>query len=683
MKFSINWISELTGPLGIAGKELGNLITVRTAEVEGLQWVEKPVGDWILEIDNKSLTHRPDLWGHHGMAREVAAILGNQLKDLVDLSLLPELGNLVSVEIEDYALCPRYSALVFENVTVGPSPLWLQHRLEAVGLNPINNIVDVTNYVMAEIAQPMHAFDQETLNGNVIYVRRGRPGEQTTALNQEAYEVDQNTLLIADASGPIAIAGVIGGLNTSVTAKTTRLVLESANFHPGQVRRTAARLKCRTDASMRFEKSQDPHNTLRGLARALKLLCEVSPGIQLKEGLIDNWGPFKNPPEIDLPLDWLQRKLGRSVEADKVRRILESLQFQVDAIPGGFHVKVPSWRATRDIAIKDDLVEEVGRMMGYDAITPTSPLAPATPSPERDKLHQLRVQCAAQGFTEVYNYSFVNEDQVLELGLNPGENIRVLNPIASDQRLLRTTLLCGILKNVRENCRHLDSFKLFEIGSEIRRHTEGKTPAQEDPHLIACVFSRDGEGQDDSATQLQEAKRLAECLLTGARVRAVAALPFEHPFRSYELVWKGKVAGRVSELHPRLVEGRAAILDLNLARIQEAGTPEKKYSPLRRFPTSAFDLSIVVPMRTYGGDIEQMLQGPGRQVEFVRQFVGTPLPTDRKSVTFRVTVGAEDHTLSAEEIQTTREGLIERVRGAGFELRGNTPYGEVSPTSEN
>src|SRR5580658_7750811 len=306
--------------------------------------------DWIIEVDNKSLTHRPDLWGHYGMAREGAAITGKKLLDPVRGTLTEDPQ--IKVTIEDYLLCPRYSALVFENVTVQQSPLWLQYRLEAIGLNPISNIVDVTNFVMAELAQPMHAFDADKLHGGHILVRTARAGEKMAALNGESYHLDASNLVIADPEGAVALAGVIGGAGSAISGTTTRIVLESACFNASSVRKTSSKLKLRTDASMRFEKSQDPVNTVRGLARALELLQEVSPGIRLVGGLADAYQALKPLEPIQLPLEWLNRKLGCEVPPPEVRKILESLQFEVDE---SFNVRVPSWRATKDISIKEDL----------------------------------------------------------------------------------------------------------------------------------------------------------------------------------------------------------------------------------------------------------------------------------------------------------------------------------------
>ena len=631
-----------------------------------------PAPDTVIEVDNKSLTHRPDLWGHHGMAREVAAITRQPLRDPVKLDRLPRGRAAVEIQIEDLALCPRYSALVFENVTVAPSPLWLQYRLEAIGLNTINNIVDVTNYVMAELAQPMHAFDFEKLHGGTIFVRSARAGEEIVALNDQSYNLSPANLVIADAQGPIAIAGVIGGLHSAIGPETKRIVLEGACFQAASVRKTSVALKLRTDASMRFEKSQDPLNTVRGLARALELLEQVSPGIRLAGGVGDQSTEFKMHAPIELSADWLSRKLGRDLSAEDVRGILESLEFGVnERAPGQFSVSVPSWRATKDISIKDDLVEEVGRMIGYESITPRPPLIASVVPPEnpsRRFLRKLRGMAAAQGFTEVYNYSFVTEEMARAFDMDPDAHIRVANPIASDQTLLRASLLPAIRKNILENSRRFSNFRLFEIGREI--HPRDPNLPEEIPHFAAAMYAREGEG----SASLFELKRLAECLMPGCDVRQGSPRPFEHPVRAAVVAWRGSDTGRLFELHPSLgIEGRAAVLDLDLALVQKLDARELRYQPLRRFPTSAFDLSVVADLRRPAGEIEQKLASAAGdelvEIQFVRQYSGAPLPEDRKSVSYRLTVGAADHTLSSDEVTAVRNRVIDAMRQAGYELR--------------
>ncbi len=629
--------------------------------------------DSIIEIDNKSITHRPDLWGHLGMAREVAAIGRKSLRDPVKPELLPSGAPAIRVSIEDLDLCPRYSALVFENVTVCPSPPWLQYRLRSIGLNPINNIVDFTNLVMAELAQPTHAFDRNLLSGDTIFIRPAREGERIVALNDEEYELATSNLVIADASGPVAIAGVIGGRPTAIHDGTTSIVLESACFHAASVRRTSSRLKLRTDASMRFEKAQDPENTVRAIARAIELLPQLSPGIRVAGGVADPRRPYEAPKPILLPLDWLNMKLGRPVDASEVRDILERLAFGVSEPQSRvFSVTVPSWRATKDVSGKDDLVEEVGRMIGYDSVTPRPPAVVAgMPLVNEERVFErgVRALFAAQGYTEVYNYSFISEDQACELALDPSDHVRVANPIASDQSLMRLSLFPGIRKNVLENSKHFDSFRIFEIGSEIHKFPNAEGLPDEVPHVCAAIYAR-----DDGRAGLLELKRTAGCLLDGCLVRPAEARSYEHPARAGEIVWLGETVGRLFELHPRLVEqGRAAVLDLDLRRIRELQPPRRTYAPIRRFPVSAFDLSVVAEARELVGDLEARLASFAGEmldrVEFVREYSGPPLPEGAKSVSYRITVGSAKRTLASEEVNAIRARIIDQMRGLGYELR--------------
>jgi phenylalanyl-tRNA synthetase beta chain len=405
-------------------------------------------------------------------------------------------------------------------------------------------------------------------------------------------------------------------------------------------------LKLRTDASMRFEKAQDPVNTVRGLARALELLKEVSPGIRLVGGVADAYQPLPQPKPIALDLAWLNRKLGREVPASEVRRILESLEFSVD---DKWNVTVPSWRATKDVSIKEDLVEEVGRMIGYDNIVPVAPLSPARvppANPERAFHHWVRQMAASQGFTEVYNYSFISEESAKAFGFT--DLVEVANPIASDQNYLRPSLLPGVLKNILDNARHFDSFRFFEIGKQI-------TNESETPHFAAAIFGKE--------TGLFELKRLAECLLPGVKVQPTEARHYEHPQRS-ALV--GEV-GRLFEFHPKMVEnGRAAVLELDLTLLNKPR--ETRYQPLRRFPESAFDLSVLAPARMLIGDVQGAMPALPEilSIEFLGAFA---TPDLKRSLTYRITLGAPDRTLTSAETGAIRERIIEAVKLHGCEFR--------------
>jgi phenylalanyl-tRNA synthetase beta chain len=634
--------------------------------------------DWVIEIDNKSLTHRPDLWGHYGMAREVAAITGNSLRDPVDTSLLPHESPVVQVEIADHNLCSRYSALVFENVRVAPSPLWLQARLEHVGMNSINNIVDVTNFILAELPQPMHAFDADKLAGKTIFVRSAHPGEQLAALNGETYELSAADLVIADAAGPIALAGVIGGAASAISENTTRIVLESANFQAASVRLTSARHKLRTDASMRFEKSLDPENTVRGLARAVELFRSVCPGIQVAGGITDNRAPLTPAPAISFPVRFVSRKLGKDVTQQEITQILSALGFSVaETAPEMLTVSVPTWRATKDISVKADLVEEIGRMVGYGEITPAPPLvASVVPpaNPTRLYLRQVRSRLAAQGFTEVHNYSFLNEADLRRFDLDVNEHIGVKNPIAAELTHLRRSLLPGIFKNIASNIRNFSEFRLFEIGSEIHPRRNGDLP-DEIAHVVAAIYGAHADEQE-----FFELKRVLECAFPSARLSATAARSFEHPTRTAEILWHGTVIGRQFELHPGVlqqedIEGRAVLFDVDLQLAQQlAAAQHVTYVPPRKYPTSGFDLSAVADLYTPVSSIrEQLIRLAGDDlagIDFVRQYVGSPLPPGQKSVSYHLEVGALDRTLTAEEVAAIRNRIVQGMRDAGYEIRG-------------
>jgi phenylalanyl-tRNA synthetase beta chain len=409
---------------------------------------------------------------------------------------------------------------------------------------------------------------------------------------------------------------------------------------------------------------------VRGLARAIELLREVSPGIRLVGGLADAARPLPERPAIELSLEWLDRKLGRHVAPAEVRAILESLQFVVTEVQSNrLSVTVPSWRATKDISIKDDLVEEVGRMIGYASIPPAPPLLPTSvpiQNHTRTYHHEVRDLITAQGFHEVYNYSFVSEDTLRRFGLDPDRHVRVLNPIAADQTHLRTTLIPGIWKNLTDNMRFFDDFRLFEIGVEIH-----KTPGDELPdeinHLCAAVYHKTGDAEG-----LFELKRIAECLNRDIEIRQAEPRSWEHPARTAELLLRGEGVGRLFEMYPSFIErGRAAVLDLDLDALMRLRKQDRKYQPIRRFPSSAFDLSVVASAGTPVGDIQKQLGSflAVDQIEYVRQYSGPPLPEGTKSVSYRVTVSAPDRTLSSDEVGAIRQRIIDGMRGLGYELR--------------
>ncbi|HET9280730.1 MAG TPA: phenylalanine--tRNA ligase subunit beta [Candidatus Angelobacter sp.] len=682
MKFSYNWLRELVPGLSMDVTKLAQQITMKTAECEGVHdpgafpgasvsavaRAENSETDAIIEIDNKSLTNRPDLWGHLGMAREVAAIAGLSVVDPVgDLPTPASKGDL-SITIEDSNLCARFSGQRVENVKVAPSPLWMQVRLNSLGINPINNLVDVTNYISCELGQPMHAYDADLL-GDTIVVRAARNGEEILALNGEKYLLTKDDIVIADAQKPIGIAGIIGGNDTAIRATTRRIVLEAANFPAANVRKSSARLKLRTDASMRFEKGQDPENTVRALARAVELLKEISPGSQAAAMPIDNYARKLPLPKITLDLDWAERKLGRKLSTEEVVNIFKALAFGVEQPhTRKLLLTVPSWRATKDISIPEDLVEEIGRMVGYASITPQAPAVLAEPVPrnlQHEQHRAIRAALVGQGFTEVSNYSFISDADAAMFGYATDKLLQVANPIVAEQKYLRPSLFPGIRRNVADNSRYFSDFRLFEIGREYHKAPDG-APAER-THLVAAIYTREATG-----AELMEMKRVAQFIARDLKlVQEHAQSKIAHPERSAILDRGGERMGTLYELHPSLLDrGRAAILDLDLDALQALPAQAEKYQPLRRFPTSSFDLSIVAGTREPVATLENKLRHLAAQYLVLLQFLLIfPLPGEKKSVSFRLTFGADDRTLTNEEVTGIREHVVNGIKSAGYELR--------------
>jgi phenylalanyl-tRNA synthetase beta chain len=378
-----------------------------------------------------------------------------------------------------------------------------------------------------------------------------------------------------------------------------------------------------------------------------------------------------------LPVEFVGRKLGKQISESTICQILIALGFSAtETAPGVLTVTVPTWRATKDISLRDDLVEEIGRMVGYEEITPAAPLVASVvpPSdPMRQYLRHVRAELVSQGFTEVYNYSFVNEEDAGRFLLEAKDQIEIQNPIASELTHLRRSLLPGVFKNIVYNVRHFREFRLFEIGKEIHPNPDLLLP-DEVTHAVAALYNAQGDEQD-----FFELKRVAECVFPGCLLHAVEVRPYEHPTRTAEIHWQDSVIGRIFELHPSLlkeegIEGRAMLFDVDLDSAQKiAANRVFKYAPLRKYPTSGFDLSVVADLRMPVLQIQDALSKLAGQdlaaIDFVRQYAGPPLPEGQKSVSYHLEVGALDHTMTAEEVTQIRNRIIQGMRELGFDLR--------------
>jgi phenylalanyl-tRNA synthetase beta chain len=685
MKLSYQWLAEYVA-IPDAPRALGLRLTMATAEIEGS---ESHGDDTVFDIDNKSLTHRPDLWGHYGFAREVAAIYAQPLKALALADCAAWQGETFPVAVEASAdLCPRYTALVIEGVQVGPSPDWLVQRLAAVGARSVNNIVDLTNYVLYEVGQPLHAFDQRKLSGGIV-VRQARPDEPFTALDGLEHTLSPEMLVIADHDKVIALAGVMGGANSEVDTQTTTLVLESACFHPTSVRRTAAQLAIRTESSMRFEKGLDPRQSETGVRRFVQLLQTICPQARVRGGFHDTDRSITAYPQITTRYSWINRKLGTDLPAPQIAGILTRLGFGLETEGDQLQVSVPSWRATGDIAIPEDLVEEVGRIFGYDNITPVAPLTPVEPvqpTPLHSLIRQVRtVLSGALRFHEVYNYAFVGEKLLAQCGLSPENHLALANPLASDQNLMRTSLVPNMLKITAENLRFRKQFALYELERVFQA-----APAQ-DTHLTherfaLCALLCDQCWKDDHPDAFYAIKGQAEHLLAQLKLAGRIQIyppvtpqdPWCHPGRTAEIHVDQTRIGRLCQLHPQIAENfglRAGVglLELDLTTLLELPQAGYRFAGVQKYPTVPFDISLICPEQTLIADVEQVIAATAperiRQLQLFDVYRGDSVGAERKSLAFTVTFAAADHTLGPDEIEALQQGVIAALEAQQWLVR--------------
>ncbi|MGV3522582.1 MAG: phenylalanine--tRNA ligase subunit beta [Candidatus Sericytochromatia bacterium] len=687
MKLSLDWIREYVGELPDTPKNIGLKMTLATAEIEGL---ESHGSDTLYDIDNKSLTHRPDLWGHYGFAREVAAVYQRPLQPLNlgtwDYPAGSDDTLQLSIQVES-SDCPRYSGLVIDQIQVGPSPDWLVQRLDSLGARSINNIVDLTNYVMFELGQPMHAFDRTKIAGDQIQVRLAKAGETLETLDGGKHTLTEQMLVIADAEKAVAIAGVMGGANSEVSASTTAIVLESANFHPTQVRRAAAALGIRTESSMRFEKGLDPVQTDLAIRRFVTLLQAICPSARVVTPLLDADRSVRTPIVIATSCDFMRARLGAPLPDATLIGILERLQFQVVQQGEELSVTVPSFRATGDINIPEDLVEEVGRVYGFDNIEPVAPLIPVEPV-RSSALHSLQrhlrqVLSRDLGFNEVFNYAFVGDKQLAQLGLDPADHIALANPLASDQNLMRTSLVPNMLKVTAENLRFRKNFRLYELERVFNPQAQSASFDHDLFALCGLIAQKDWKaGPPECFYTIKGALEdlLAQLPLAGERRFTPAEGPqpsWCHPGRT-ATVWIGNTAiGYVTQLHPQIaqelgIKAGVGLFDLNVSALMTLPTADAHFVRVQKYPTVPFDISLICPERTLIADVMRVIQevdAKVRKVELFDVYVGDKIGPGNKSLAFTTTFAAADHTLQPDEIDDLQNGVMDALEAAGYQVR--------------
>ena len=670
--------------LGISADHEGIMVLPPDAPVG--QALSEYLGDVIFDV--AVTPNRSDCNGMVGVARE-AAILTHQMLREPDTGYPeagPDVHTLATVEIADPDLCPRYTASVVQGVKVAPSPQWLQDRLKAVGQRPINNVVDITNYVMLETGQPLHAFDYASVRDRKIVVRRAQPGEQMTTLDGVERTFTDNNLLICDGQGPVALGGVIGGLDSEVTEATVDVLLESANFHGINIRQTETAQRVVTEASRRFDKGLNPESAEYGLRRATKLLVEICGGAAAT-GIIDTYPHKRESHPIHLTQQRLTTVLGAPMSEGRVADVLRALGCTITGEwHPGLYVTAPWWRP--DLRIPDDLAEEVARILGYDTLPTTlvrGAIPHQTPNPQRALREKLRDLLVTAGMQEILTYPLTSLSMLERIAPHPlvteVQPMKVANPMSIEQEYLRTSLRPGMLGTLAANERTSPGrLQLFEIGrTYIPRN--GDLPDEQEwaVGLVTGSVASPHWATTAESAGYYDAKGIVEGTLAQlglAPVLKPATDPNAYPGRSAEITVQGARVGLLAEIHQDVLDRFAIVsrpvflFELDVAALTSAGQHRRAYRPLFRYPSVTEDLAVVVPDTVAAGDVEAAIRGASMVVE-VRLFDvyrGDPVPAGHRSLAYTLTFQSPETTLRAEDVARLRTGLLKQL-GARFGAR--------------
>lgn len=641
------------------------------------------VEDMLLEIG--ITPNRGDCLSMIGIARETASLCGTTVK-YPDVSLEetgPPIETFASVTIDDPGGCPRYTARLIRGVKIGPSPVWLKNRIEAVGLRSINNIVDVTNFVMMELGQPLHAFDFNRVRGHRIVVRKASIGEKFTTLDGVERDLPENAVLICDGEGPVAIGGIMGGLNSEISPETTDVLIESAYFQPRSIRGSSKKLGLKTESSYRFERGIDPEGVLRALDRAARLMQEVGGG-SIASGKIDAYPNRLEFPVLTLRVDAANSFLGTGLSAAEMQRVLESIEMRVEPLDdSSLRVFVPSFRP--DITREVDLYEEIARLSGYDAIPVTSPavVADSAPAdPHQAARHDIKRLLASAGFFEVINYSFISLESLKKLRYTEGDPrlnpVRLRNPLSDEQSVMRTSLIPGLLMNARYNFdRRSEDLRIFEL-SKVFLPREGDLLADEPHHIAGAMAGRripqPLHGKDEDV-DYAEVKGVVESILNflridGSRFRAEDIPPWLDQYASASIFVGGERVGELGAIHPEVAESfdlkrTVYLFRLNFERIFARKGPEPFFASLPKFPAVARDMALIaaekLPVEEPLDFILNLKEPLLERVVIFDIFRSEQLGADKKSVGYRLTYRAPDRSLTDEEVNSIHEKLVKRM----------------------
>ena len=617
------------------------------------------IDDIIFEVDNKSLTNRPDLWGHYGIAREFAALAGRELKplELEDLSVYDNLDK-VDLKIED-KLCYRYACLQFENIKRTVSPVNMRIRLYYCGMRAINFLADLTNYLMLEMGQPMHAFDSRKVGA--IRVKRFDKPFKFTTLDGVERNIDENTLMICNGDTPVAIAGIMGGLDSEIVEDTTTLTLESATFDAASIRKSTVRLAHRTDASMRYEKSLDPEMAVTAVARFVKLLKTYDNGVNVVSALTDEYAFKYDTVRLDFDKSFVDKYTGINISNEQIVKTLNSLGFKVTHLLNNFSVTVPSWRATKDVTIKADIIEEITRIYGYDNIeihTTRSPLYPVRMDcikSNEEKIKDILVK--RYNMHELHSYVWAYADEQKALGMEVEPNIKLSGATNPNIETIRKSIIPTQLCQVKSNVGYDTDFGVFEIGRVVEGMDENNL-CIEKKKLALTLYSK---------TKGIKAKPLS------FKVKE-AAHSYEHPVNLYEIELDGKSIGEIGIVHPvvsKKIDKKADIVfaEVDMEAFANVENASITYSEPSKFPPMTYDISVELPDGTFFSSLAKCWEGLGGDILRNISIVDTYDTELIHSITIRFEFVSNERTLESSEVQAIMDKVIENLSNINVKLR--------------
>ena len=639
------------------------------------------IEDTIFEVDNKSLTNRPDLWGHYGLAREVAVLLNRPLKNIVvdDLGYYSQMSPIpVDVLTQN---CYRYSALKIANITKKVSPVNVQIRLYYCGMRSINLLADLTNYVMLELGQPMHAFDGDA--AHKIEVREiMQPTKFVTLDNQERL-LNAGTVVICNENQPMCVAGIMGGLDSEITENSTSVILESANFDSASIRKTANALGLRSEASARYEKSLDPEMTIDAIGRFLHILRVIDGDVRVVSGLSDVYNCHYENKVISTTIDFINRYIGADLSGEYMVNVLSSLGFKVNCDGHNLEIAVPSYRATKDISIPVDIVEEISRIYGYDNIKPQPVVDKILPvEQEREHLLEYDIKlCLAEkfGLNEIHSYVWNDSVSNKQLGIETTGYVKILNSIIKDNDEIRSELVPTLLKVVNDNKKSLSDFGAFEIGRVVVGKDQNDL-AIEKKHLAVALYSTKKSEKD----LYMSVKEIAEVVCD----RFLNKMPsfklqqqtknYLHPINNANLVVDGKEIGYISLLHPQTLDNidkkcSVAVLEIDFSQFAKIEPEKIDVTMLSKYQKTTLDFNFVMDKNiTYADSVENLkrISTPLKyEVALKDIYVDELNFAGKKCVTYSVVLYSDDHTLTSAEIDNFQKSFIANAKIYGYELR--------------